>query len=611
MPNSHSTPRIPLRDFFRNPAANNLKISPGGTHIAVLRPHKQRMNIFVRNLATQEERQVTFNTDRNVGGYFWKTDRHIIFVRDQGGDENYRVYRTDLDGGDVQDLTPFEGVRALIADDLRDEPDYLLVALNQRIRDVFDVYRLNIHSGELEMIAENSGKITSWMTDHNGDVRLAEITDGVEATILVRDKVEDEFRPLIKYDFTTSIHPLFYTFDNKHLYALSNRGRDTRSIVIIDGETGEDREVLFELEGYDVGGLAYSQKRKVLQYVSYTTWKRHYHFLDAETEELHSRLAQKLPDVEVVVADSDLEEEKFIIRTYSDRSLGAYYLYVKATDELTLLDEVSPWLNEADMCRMQPLKYRSRDGLTIHGYLTLPQNVEARQLPVVLLVHGGPWLRDSWGYRSEVQFLANRGYAVMQVNFRGSTGYGRKFWQASFKEWGGRMQDDLTDGVQYLIDKGIADPARVAIYGGSYGGYAVLAGLCFTPELYACGIDFVGVSNLLTFMDSIPPYWRPVRAKMHRMIGNPETETDFLRSRSPVFHVDAIKSPLLVAQGAKDPRVNINESNQIVEALRNRGIDVPYIVKENEGHGFHNEENRLEFFAAMEQFLHKHIGAAE
>jgi dipeptidyl aminopeptidase/acylaminoacyl peptidase len=291
----------------------------------------------------------------------------------------------------------------------------------------------------------------------------------------------------------------------------------------------------------------------------------------------------------------------------SDRTLGWYYLYEKKTDKLTKLADRNPWLKEEDLSEMKPIEFKSRDGLLIHGYLTLPKGASAKRLPVVVIPHGGPWARDVWGFDPEVQFLANRGYAVLQMNFRGSTGYGRKFWEISFKQWGKTMQDDISDGVKWIINQGIADPQRVAIYGGSYGGYATLAGLTFSPELYTCGVDYVGVSNLFTFMKTIPPYWKPYLDMFHEMVGDPQKDSTLLASASPVFHVDNIKVPLLVAQGAKDPRVNINESNQIVDALKKKGIDVTYLVKENEGHGFHNEENRFDFYEAMEKFLAKHL----
>ncbi|NLM71611.1 MAG: S9 family peptidase, partial [Synergistaceae bacterium] len=293
----------------------------------------------------------------------------------------------------------------------------------------------------------------------------------------------------------------------------------------------------------------------------------------------------------------------------SDRTAGTYYFYDMANRELKKLEDVTPWLPEERMAPMKAISYRARDGLTIHGYLTLPPGSDGKNLPVVIHPHGGPWVRDVWGFNPVVQFLASRGLAVLQMNFRGSTGYGRAFWEASFKEWGRAMQDDITDGVQWMIDSGTADPKRIGIFGGSYGGYVVLAGLAFTPDLYSCGVDYVGVSNIFTLLETIPPYWELGRKMLYEQIGDPETEQDLLRAASPVFHADKIKAPLLVAQGANDPRVKKAESDQIVEALRKRGIDVEYMVKENEGHGFQNEENRFDLYRAMESFFAKHLGS--
>jgi dipeptidyl aminopeptidase/acylaminoacyl peptidase len=403
------------------------------------------------------------------------------------------------------------------------------------------------------------------------------------------------------------VDPLFFTFDNKYVYATSNLNRDKNAIVKFDIANGNETELLFEHPEVDVHNLSYSRKRKVLTLITYTTWKNEIKFLDNETKKIYDRVTPELGKYEIVISDKSKNEDKFIIRTYSDRSLGSYYYYDKNTDELKKLADVSPWLNENELTEMKPISFMSRDSLTINGYLSLPRGTDPRNLPVVILVHGGPWVRDTWTYSPEAQFLTNRGYAVLRVNYRGSSGYGKKFWELSFKQWGRKMQDDLTDGVKWLISEGIANPKRVAIYGGSYGGYAVLAGLTFTPDLYACGIDYVGVSNLFTFMKSIPPYWKPYLEMMYEMVGNPEKDKKLMHDASPVFHVDKIKAPLFIAQGRMDPRVNINESNQMVDALKKRGIEVPYMVKDNEGHGFRNEENRFEFYEAMEKFLEKHL----
>jgi dipeptidyl aminopeptidase/acylaminoacyl peptidase len=437
---------------------------------------------------------------------------------------------------------------------------------------------------------------------------MASTTDGVNSSLLYRATEKDPFKTVLTTSFKDSLSPMFFDFDNKYVYVASNLDRDKSAVFKWDPETGETLEMLFEHPEVDVTNLMRSKKRELITGASYLTDRVHYEFFDDERAQLQRTLEEKLPGYQIAVADMSKDETKVLVRTYSDRSLGAYYFLDRESGEFTKLVDVSPWLDESEMASMKPVQYTSRDGLTIRGYLTLPVGAEAKNLPVVVNPHGGPWARDAWGFSPEVQFLANRGYAVFQPNFRGSTGYGKEFWQASFKEWGRKMQDDITDGVKWLIAEGIADPERIGIYGGSYGGYATLAGLTFTPELYTCGVDYVGVSNIFTWIEAFPPYWKPFLEMVYEMVGNPETEKELLEAASPIFHVDKIQVPLLVAQGANDPRVKQEESDQLVEALKSRGIDVPYMVKEDEGHGFGNEENRFDFYRAMEEFLGKYLG---
>lgn len=607
--------KIPMEDFFRNPEKTAFQISPNGKYLSFLAPYESRLNVFVKELHGDSAVRVTSETARDIAGYFWANDERLLFLKDQGGDENFSLYAVDRDGSDMKALTEIEGVRTTIIDDLRDIEEEVIIGLNKRNARVFDPYRLNIETGEMEMLAENPGNIQGWVTDHDGKLRAAVgIEDGVNTTLLYRETENNPFEVVIKNNFKNELNPYFFTFDNEKIYAVSNLERDKKAPVIFNPKTGEIEEVLYENDEFDVTGLSYSRERKVLTTASYTSWKRQRHFFDDKAKKLYERLEKDLGEYEIAVTDSDKPEERFIIRTYSDRSLGAYYFYDSETDELTKVADVSPWLDEDNMAQTNPIKYESRDGLTIHGYLTIPKGYtmeSAENLPVVVNPHGGPWARDSWGFNPEVQFLANRGYAVLQMNFRGSTGYGKEFWKASFKEWGLSMQDDITDGVKWLIDEGIADPDRVAIYGGSYGGYATLAGMTFAPDLYAAGVDYVGVSNLFTFMNTIPPYWEPLLDMMYEMVGNPKKDSLQLRETSPVFHADKIQAPLFIAQGANDPRVNKDESDQMVEALKERGIDVQYMVKDNEGHGFRNEENRFDFYGAMEKFLAEHLKGEE
>jgi dipeptidyl aminopeptidase/acylaminoacyl peptidase len=611
-------PIIPLRDFFRNPEKTAFKISPDGRYVSHMEPFgpegEQRLNVFVQKreeLASDSGAaplQVTNETARDIGGHWWKNDHRIVYTRDFGGDENYHLFAVDRDGKNNRDLTPFEGVRVEVVDELIEIENEILIRMNRRDAAAFDVFRLNVETGAMQLIAENPGPITRWITDHNGKVRVAQRSDGVNNTLLYRDTEQDEFREIVTTHFKESLDPMFFTFDNKDLYVMSNIGRDKLAIVTYNVEHAREMEVVFEHPEVDVEGVAFSKKRKVLTVISYTTWKQQLQYFDKEMEQLYASLNKRLPNYEIAIVDHTRDERTFIVRTYSDRSLGAFYLYDSDRDELQMLAQVSPWLDEQHLAPMTPVTFQSRDGLTIHGYLTLPVGRSDKNLPVVVNPHGGPWHRDRWMYNPEVQFLANRGYAVFQINFRGSTGYGRKFWEASFKQWGRAMQDDVTDGVRWLTARGIADNERIAIYGGSYGGYCTLAGVTFTPELYACGIDYVGVSNLFTFMRTIPPYWKPFLESMYQMVGDPEKDQEMLRAASPVFHVERIKAPLLVIQGAKDPRVNIDESDQIVRALEARGVPVQYIVKDNEGHGFRNEENRFEVYDAIERFLQQHLG---
>lgn len=601
-------PLIPMEDFFKNPEKRSFQLSPNGEYLAFMQPYETRMNVHIQKIGEEEIVRVTGATERDIAGFLWKGNNRIIYVQDSKGDENYRLYGVDKDGANQKDLTPFEKVRVGIVDDLEENDTEMIISMNKRDPRVFDVFRINVNTGDMVKVAENPGNITGWRTDHDGKLRIATTTDGVNTSILFREKESDPFKTVLTTSFKETLAPLFFTFDNKYIYASSNLGRDKQAIVKYDLENNKELEVIFEHPEVDVYNLFSSNLRKEILGVSYTTWKREYKIFDEETKTIFNDLENKLEGYEFAITSENKNEDKLLVRTYSDKSLGAYYMYDVETKELTKLIDVSPWLNEDHMAEMKPISYKSRDGLTINGYLTLPVGVKAENLPVIVHPHGGPWARDNWGFNSTVQFLANRGYAVLQMNFRGSTGYGREFWEISFKEWGKKMQDDITDGVEWLKSQGIADPERIGIFGGSYGGYATLAGLAFTPDLYACGVDYVGVSNMFTFMNTIPPYWKPYLEMFYEMVGNPKADSVLMYEASPVYHVDQITAPLLVVQGAQDPRVNIDESDQMVEALKARGIDVPYLVKENEGHGFRNEENRFEFNRTMEQFLAKHLG---
>ena len=602
-------PIVPMEDFFRNPVETGHQLSPTGETIAFLKPWKNRLNIYIQGNKNKEAKRLTSSRDRDIRSYFWKTDDILIFSQDKGGDENYQPYSINRITGEIKHLIDFPETKVRIVDDLeRIDEDHILVSHNHRNKEIFDLYKLNILTGQSELLIKNPGDYLRYVTDHNGKVRIAYQSDGINITILYRKTEKDPFTQLITTNFRDSFDPLFFTYDNENLFIASNLSRDKTAIILYNPERKETIKTIYKHPEVDVEHLIRSDQRQRITGVTYYTDKLHIHFLDKKRREIQERLEFQLPNIEVRLINFNRDETKALVRTFSDRDRGAYYFYDVERNKLEKIVDLSPWINPDHMAEMKPVSFKSRDGLTLHGYLTLPTGIPKKNLPIIINPHGGPSARDYWGFAPEIQFLANRGYGVLQINFRGSTGYGKHFWQAGFKEWGRKMQDDLTDGALWLIKQGIADPKAIGIYGASYGGYATLAGLTFTPDLYACGVDYVGISNIFTMLNSDPPYWKPFLEIQYEIVGHPEKDKELLTEISPVFHVNKIKAPLLVAQGANDPRVKQAESDQIVEALRKRKVDVKYILKDNEGHGFHNEENRFDFYRAMEEFLYKHLG---
>lgn len=618
---------LPLEHFFRNSERSGYQISPDGRHISYLAPYQDRMNIFVQSLDEESQLgaplRLTNETERSIGGYMWESPTRILYMKDDGGDENYHLYGVKLDGTDLRNYTDLPEVRVSLIDELEDVPGQVLIGMNQRNPEVFDPYRLDLESGQLTLLCQNPGNYQGWCTDHAGRLRIVyAIVDGVNTQILYRDNEDEDFRPILTTNFKEEVNICFFTPDNRNVWAVSNLGRDRSALVLLDPRTGQELEELYSHDRYDVGSVSYSRRYKKLL-SAYCTG--HHtpvrHFFDEEARLRRECIQAHFPKHRVAVADTDRSEEHCLLYVGSDRTRGSYYYYHEPTDRVAHIADTAPWIHEEEMSPMHAVSYTTSDGLLIEAYLSLPLGIdlhltdegialpqEQAPLPLIVNPHGGPWARDTWGYSSEVQFLCSRGYAVFQMNFRGSTGYGRNFLEASYKQWGLKMQDDITEGVQWLIARGIADANRIAIYGGSYGGYATLAGICFTPELYRCAIDYVGVSNLFTFMQTIPPYWRPMLEMMYEQVGHPKNDREQLAATSPALHADKITCPLFIAQGANDPRVNKAESDQMVEALRARGIEVEYMVKDNEGHGFRNQENRFEFYRTMENFLAKHLG---
>ncbi|PZF71403.1 S9 family peptidase [Taibaiella soli] len=602
-------PHIDMKLFFKNPAKAGFRISPDGQYFSYRADYKGKTNIYVQKTTDTTPVRVTNDTLRSISSYFWKGDR-IVYAQDIGGDENFQVFSVKPDGSDMKALTPFPGFRSDVYDDFRFIPGkekLMLVGINKRNKEYFDPYLLNIETGELTLLYDNKQNFDSWYPDNTGMLRMATKTDGVNITYLYRNTDKDSFQTLLTTNFKEGFYPQAFDAENKTIYVMSNLGRDKLTLVRYDPVAKKEVEELFKNNDYDLQGIDYDRKTNKLISVSWEGEKTEEHYFDKDRGDRIAELKKKFPGFDVMLTTYDDNMTKGIVWTGNDVTPAKYYLYDFATRDAKEVANAYPWLNAEDLAPMKPIQYKTRDGLTVHAYLTLPKGVAAKNLPVVINPHGGPWARDGWGYDPEVQFLANRGYAVLQMNYRGSTGYGKQFWESSFKQWGKKMQDDITDGVEYLKKEGIADPKRIAIYGGSYGGYATLAGVTFTPDLYACAVDYVGVSNLFTFMKTIPPYWKPYLDQFYEMVGSPTKDSLLLAEASPVLHVDKIKTPLFIAQGANDPRVNKAESDQMVAALKARGVDVQYMVKNNEGHGFHNEDNRFDFYGAMEQFLAKYL----
>ncbi len=605
--NNKGVKEISVEDFMKNPGNFGYELSPDGNYITFASAWNNRSNVFVKKMNDDSEPvRVSNSKDRDIAGFFWK-ENSLLYLKDKGGDENFHIYSTTFNGSKEKDLTPYPNVTVGILSGLQGVKDEILIMMNKEDATVFDVYKLNVKTGKTKHVAKNPGNITNWLADRNGNVRVAVATDGVAGTILYRDSEKDEFKPFIEVEAGDEVVPLAFSKDNQTIYATSNKGRDKVEVVKYDLEGNE--KVIMSNDEVDVSGVLYSAEQDKLLYGAYVTDKLHYQFFDKKFEKLFRKIQNKLGvhESELGINDYNKEMTKFIVSVSSDTVYGKYYYYDSITGDLTELATLSPWLKPEGLAEMHPISYKSRDGLTINGYLTLPKNQEAKDLPLIVNPHGGPWARDMWGFNPEVQLLANRGYAVLQVNFRSSTGYGKEFLQAGNKQWGLKIQDDITDGVQWAIDQGIADPERIGIYGASFGGYATLAGITYTPDLYAAAVDYVGVSNIFTLLNTIPPYWETMRNLFYERVGHPEKDKGLLTAVSPIFHADKIKTPLFVAQGANDPRVNKAESDQIVEALRARGVDVEYMLKDNEGHGFANEENRIEFYNAMVKFFDSHL----
>ncbi|MFQ5704875.1 MAG: S9 family peptidase [Gemmatimonadales bacterium] len=610
MAKSSEIPLIPREVLFGNPERAGPQISPDGRRLAYLAPVDGVLNVLVGTLGEDDYTPVTRDRDRGVRVYFWAHDcEHILYLQDRGGDENWRLFRVDLETELESDLTPYEDIQVQVMKHEKSHPHDLLIAMNKEDQTLHDVYHLDLRTGILKLVAKNPGNVAGWVVDSDLRVRGANAsTDDGGFDLLIRDTDDAEWRTLVSWNAEDSLAsgPVGFSGDGRSLYMLDSRNANAAQLVQLDIESGETRVLVGDPE-YDVGDIVIHPDTKEVQMVSFVKAREEHVVLDESIQDDIDTISRVSPG-DFAIYNRTHDDDMWLVGFNQDDQPLAYYTYDRNDKTARFLFHSRPALADYDLTSMRPISFESRDGLAIHGYLHIPPGTRGERLPMVLNVHGGPWHRDTWGYDPEAQWLANRGYAVLQVNFRGSTGYGKRFLNAGDKEWGGRMHDDLVDAVRWATDRGIADPDRIAIYGGSYGGYAALVGATFTPELFKCAVDIVGPSNLITFIDTIPAYWSTYLTMLHKRVGNPATEEEFLKSRSPLSRVDQIRIPMLIAQGANDPRVKQAESEQIVAAMRDKGIDHEYLLFEDEGHGFAKPENRLKFYAVAERFLAKHLG---
>lgn len=615
--------RYTVEDYFAKPKASTFRFSPDGKYMSYREKDENgKRHIYVKETATGTITRAIEEKEELVRAYGWVNNERMVYLMDKGGDENYHVYAVNLDGSNLKDLTPYDGVRAQFSDLLKEDKDHIIVQMNKNNPQVFEPYKVNVVNGELKQLYTNedaSNPIAGYDFDKDGNLKaFTKIRDGVEQDIYYasEDGKFELFRSLNWKD-AFGILQFNYATDYPHdAYMISNLDSDKSEIILYDLKEDKLIKKLYSNDKYDVADMSTSRKRNwEIDYFQYEGEKQVIVPVSDYYKKLHAKFENQFKGKQYSIADFTDDESSYLLFVSSDKLYGVYYSYDVNKNEFRELYNLMPQLKEQDMAEMRPITFKSRDGITLHGYITLPKAaLNGQKVPLIVNPHGGPQgIRDSWDFNPEAQLFASRGYATLQVNFRISGGYGKEFLESGFKQIGRKAMDDVEDGLQYVIDEGWVDKDRVAIYGGSHGGYAVLRGLTKTPDLYACGVDYVGVANLFTFMKTIPPYWKPY-LKIIKEIWYDEDipeEKLIMEEVSPVYQIDRIKKPLFVVQGANDPRVNIDESDQIVSALRSKGYDVPYMVKYDEGHGYAKEENSIHLYKAMMGFYATHLGQKE
>lgn len=604
---NHKADEIPVNDFYKTPQKVAFKISPDGKYISYLKSYNKQQNLFLQSIDDGKEIQATAFTDDPVrGDYTWTYDNQILFSQSSEDDHTMKAY--DLATGKIRTLVTVGKAGIRVMNKNEHTPDVVTISMNMRDSANFDVYRLNVKTGELKTYLVNPGNITDWLVDADGGIRLVKSTNGVDETILYRPNDYSKFRPIIKNNFRNYVKMIAFNGEGQNFYALSNVGRDKTAFVEIDARTGKEVRVVFEDPHVDIQRVDYSKAKNRLELAQWEEAKMQKRYFNPEIKDWYTNLYLQLKGYEINITDRDTAENRFIVQTYTDRSRGAVYLYECTTNKLTKLID-NGVIDPKALCEKIPISYKASDGVLINGYLTLPKGENKTNLPVVVIPHDGPFgVRDVWNYSAEVQFFANRGFAVFQVNYRGSGGYGKVFYSAGFKEVGGKIQQDITDGVNWLIEKKIANPKKIAIYGRRFGGFSALYAISFNPKLYSCAIVENGLINLFTYIKTAPPYYIPQLQKMYATIGDPEKDAEMLRNISPVFHPDKPKVPILFFQDAKDLRANIAEVNHYIRELQKHNVNVKYFLNKNEhSRGRYGEERRRQNYMEMEKFLYTNL----
>lgn len=607
---------IPLEAFFREATFDEIKLSPDGSKVAALSTYKEHLNLYVIDLKTKQPTMLTGLSTMSVGGVRWLGNHRLLFTGIEDGSGNGGLFAIDADGKNSKALgQSVQQQQGAVVPRITEFLEYygqstneILVTSNERRQFEPDVYRMNARTGAKVMVAMNPGKVVAWVVDNEGAVRIGYGQRGRERFWMYRDGPKGNFREVKKWDFNEGdFEPMHFDETNQAVFVRSSLGHNTAGIVRVDIKTLQVTEECFRDETYDAGPILRDRRSGAMLGVVISRERPMILWTDATLKKIQQLLDTEMTGTANFVYSRSYDNGLIVVDASADRDPGTFFLFNVREMTLEKLVSRAAWLKPAQLGEMKPVVYTARDGMVIHGYLTIPAGSDGRNLPVVVNPHGGPWVRDEWGFNPEVQFLASRGYAVFQMNFRGSTGYGRKLEEAGYGQWGLAMQDDITDGVRWLIQQGVADPHRIAIYGASYGGYASMAGLAFTPELYRCGVNYVGVTDIELLLKTLPEGWEGMRAELEAKTGNAKLDGDKIRDASPLKHVDKISAPVFFAYGRLDERVDIRHGRNAAAALRKRGIPVTWMERDDEGHGYRRQANKLAFYGELEKFLAAHL----